>query len=96
MQHPMTIDSQGGRCGDACAGADSKVAEVLKLTQEMFGGRAMVEHQHDPDFPESVFIVFNIAYAAEPPEIVARHIEWHERVDKLVPGNSFRLCPLPQ
>lgn len=75
---------------------DPKLADVVALTEQMFG-TPEINVMCDPEDPSISFVVFTVKCRGEAKDIVARRIEWHDRVDAIPSGTSgrFRLSIVP-
>ena len=74
----------------------AQLEQVVHVTQEMFGN-SDVQIEHDPEDPETSFVVVSVTVSAQPTEMVARRIEWHKRLRSLTADKSglFRLSMIP-
>lgn len=76
---------------------DPRLADVLRMTQELFPGAVTTEVVDDPENPDNSFVVFRVSSPDAIQDIAERRIEWHTRLRRLPPGSSgsFRLSINP-
>ncbi len=77
---------------------DPRLAEVVAITEEMFGNRPLISLINDPEHPDVSFLVLTVRSQGDVKQIVDKRLEWHEKIDRIPPGNSgsFRLTILPE
>jgi hypothetical protein len=77
--------------------ADPSLADVVKITQDMFG-TPEVTVEHDPEDPEVQFVVFTVFPSGFPAGLVQKRVDWHERVNAIPPRHSgaYRLSIVPK
>lgn len=75
---------------------DPRLSDVVAVTEQMFG-TPEINVLCDPEDPDISFVVFTVKCGGEVKDIVARRIEWHDRVGAIPPGRSgrFRLSIVP-
>lgn len=59
--------------------------DVLRITNELFPGKATVTVMFDPEYPLDEFTVIEAPVRGDVVEVVDRRLEWHRRVVKLSP-----------
>jgi hypothetical protein len=75
---------------------DTLLQRALAMAAEMFSCVPEVETMHDPDDPRHSFIVVTVWWNGTPPEVVAKSLEWHERVAIISPSlEALRLTIYP-
>lgn len=73
-----------------------RLAEVIKITEEIFGATPTVETMCDPDDPaETPFLHFSVQGRGENKELIQRHIQWGQRLRPLNLDLSLRLSITP-
>ena len=79
-------------------GVSPIVAEVMAVAESMFACRPEVELAHDPEDPAHTFVVVTVHAAGELSSLVAKRLEWHERVERIAPQSAglFRLSIIPR
>jgi hypothetical protein len=72
------------------------LAEVVKLTQDMFGSVEIATERESDEIGESV-VIFTVRPIGEPDELVKKRVEWHRKVRQIKPGDSgsLRLSIVP-
>lgn len=73
------------------------VAEVIELTEAMFGTVEIAVESEADEIDESV-VVLTVRPVGEASELVRNRIEWHKKIRQIKPGNSgsFRLSIVPR
>ena len=66
----------------------SLMADVERITQELFPGIVSVQVMHDPEYPQDGFTVIEAQTGGTTEEVVDRRAEWHKRVTRLSPHCS--------
>lgn len=74
---------------------DERLAEVFRITKEIFGYEPTTEVMFDPEDPGWSWTVVNVKSQGEPKEIVQRRMEWHTRIDQLKLAEHPRLSIMP-
>ena len=75
--HPAARDAPGN--------LSRLMADVVRVTQEIFPGDVSIRAMHDPDHPQEHFTVIEAQADGAIEEVVDRRIEWHRRVIRLSP-----------
>lgn len=70
---------------------DPKIADVVLITQEMFGGIPTIEIVSDPEDFENPSVVITVRSSEDASGVIRKHLEWHDRIVKVRPGNSGRI-----
>lgn len=73
----------------------SRLAQVLAITEEIFGAKPSVETMVDPDDPQSCWLTFSVRVHGETQELVQRRMEWHRQISQLTLSNYPRLSIIP-
>lgn len=94
MNHPLAIsDVAQSSAHDETeldpAELEIEFAEVMQFTREIFGGEVRIEVDPDPEIPGLTHIFFCVASTGNSQTMVARHLDWHRRIDRL----ALRLQP---
>ena len=63
----------------------SLMADVVRVTQELFPGDVSVQVMNDPEYPHDGFTVIEARASGTIEEVVDRRAEWHKRVTRLSP-----------
>jgi hypothetical protein len=75
---------------------DAQLAEVVRITEEVFGLTPEVETMKDPEDPdETPFLVFAVQARGTTRELLDLHYLWHDRIDSLNGDLSLRLSIIP-
>lgn len=76
---------------------DPCMADVVRVTNELFPGKTHIEIISDPEEPESSSVVFTVSATGDSQDIVTRRLEWHRRIANIPAGNSgtFALSVIP-
>ena len=61
------------------------LAEIVRMSRELFPGPLSVEVMSDPDAPGETWTVLNVESADAPQEIIKTQCEWHERLARQFP-----------
>ena len=61
------------------------MADVMRVTQELFPGDVSVHAMNDPEYPHDRFTVIEARASGTIEEVVGRRAEWHKRVTRLSP-----------
>jgi len=79
-------------------GVSPIVAKVMAVAESMFACRPEVEVAHDPEDPDHTFVVITVHAAGELSSLIAKRLEWHERIERIAPQSAglFRLSIIPQ
>jgi hypothetical protein len=64
------------------------MADVVRVTQELFPGRVSVQVVTDPEYPQDRFTVIEAQTRGNVVDVVDRRAEWHRRVAGLSPSCS--------
>jgi hypothetical protein len=64
------------------------MAEVMRVTQELFPGHVTVQVMTDPEYPQDRFTVIEAQASGDIADVVDRRAEWHRRVARLSPSCS--------
>ena len=64
---------------------NSLLAEIVRMSRELFPGPLSVEVMSDPDAPGESWTVLNVESADAPQEIIKTQCEWHERLARQFP-----------
>ena len=85
------------RSEDSLAAYESRIPDILAVTQEMFEGDPTIEISRDPEDPEHPFFVVTVHWRGEARAMVDQRLAWHERISKLHSGGVgvFRLSVIP-
>lgn len=62
-----------------------QLAEIVRMSRELFPGPVSAELMSDPDAPSESWTVLNVEFAGAPHEIIKRQCEWHERLARQFP-----------
>ena len=62
-----------------------QLAEIVRMSRELFPGSVSVEVISDPDAPGESWTVLNVESAGTPQEIIQTQCEWHERLARQFP-----------
>jgi hypothetical protein len=68
------------------ADLSSLMAEIVRVTQELFPGYVSVEVMTDPEYPQDHFTVIEAQASGNVVDVVDRRAEWHRRVARLSPS----------
>jgi hypothetical protein len=73
------------------------VDRIAAITAEVFESSVTVEVEHDPDNPDSPWLLFSVDSRADIPTILQLERVWHERTAEIAPGDplSYRLVVNP-
>ena len=71
--------------------------QFIDMTNKLVPGELSVENSVDPDYPDTIHVVFNVAAQNKPNDanaIIDTEIEWHRRARAIFPGATchFRLA----
>ena len=69
------------------------LAEILEITKDVFPGQVFVEDIQDPEYPETMYLVFHIVRDCPEDDVnktIDREIEWHRRVREVYPDATCR------
>jgi hypothetical protein len=74
----------------------AQLEQVVQVTQDMFGDPE-TQVEHDPEDPETPYVVLTVNVVGNLTDLVSRRIEWHKRIRPLTPGShgTFRLSMIP-
>jgi hypothetical protein len=72
-----------------------QLADVFRITKEIFGFEPTTEVMCDPENPEWTWTVVNVKSRGEPKELVQRQIQWHTLVGELKLADHPRLSIMP-
>jgi hypothetical protein len=61
------------------------MADVFRVTEELFPGEVSARVMSDPEYPQERFTVIEAQASGSPEEVVDRRVEWHRRVSRLSP-----------
>jgi hypothetical protein len=67
----------------APSGTADVIAKTVSITKALFPGDVRVEAEEDPEIAGLSYVVFNVAAAGGPREIIERRLEWHRRIAEL-------------
>ncbi|HUG90093.1 MAG TPA: hypothetical protein VML55_04615 [Planctomycetaceae bacterium] len=74
-------------------GIEEAFPEILRITEELFGGTASVVIEEDPELPDVRYAVFETAARGDSAELVRLRLQWHERVEMVIGGDqSEKVC----
>jgi hypothetical protein len=62
------------------------LADVVRVTQELFPGQVSVHVMTDPEYPQDRFTVIEAQASGNVVDVVDRRAEWHRRVARLSPS----------
>jgi len=68
------------------ADVSSLLADVTRVTQELFPGHVSVHVMTDPEYPQDRFTVIEAQASGNVVDVVDRRAEWHRRVARLSPS----------
>ena len=68
------------------ADVSSLLADVTRVTQELFPGYVSVHVMSDPEYPQDRFTVIEAQASGNVLDVVDRRAEWHRRVARLSPS----------
>jgi hypothetical protein len=75
---------------------DALLQRAVTIAAEMFSCVPEVETMHDPDDERHSFVVVTVWWNGTPQEVVAKSLEWHERVAVVSPSlEALRLTIYP-
>jgi len=76
----------------------SIVGKIMEISQGLFPGPVIMRHSYDPEQTSDEWLVFDVVAYGEYEGYRDRELQWHEEVEKIVPGmlHEFRLCVTPQ
>jgi hypothetical protein len=66
----------------------SLMADVVRVTKELFPGHVSVQVMTDPEYPQDRFTVIEAQASGKVVDVVDRRAEWHRRVLGLSPSCS--------
>jgi hypothetical protein len=74
------------------------IGQVVEVSRRLFPGPVSLDYAFDPENPDDEYIVFDVVAHGEYKDYRDREFEWHEEVEKIVPGTlgEFRLSVMPQ
>jgi hypothetical protein len=78
--HPPAVDAPGD--------LSRLMADVVRVTQDLFPGEVAIRAMHAPDHPQAEFTVIEAQASGVIEEVVDRRAEWHRRVIGLSPACS--------
>ena len=64
------------------------MADIVRVTQELFPGHVTVQVMADPEYPQDRFTVIEAQTSGDVADAVDRRAEWHRRVARLSPACS--------
>lgn len=68
------------------------ISQISGVTHALFGGAVAVNTSRDPEYPAEEYLVFAVAAALSPGDIVHAECEWIRQVEAIVPNcDSLRL-----
>lgn len=70
------------------ADLSSLMADVVRITKELFPGAVSVQVMYDPEYPQQGFTVIEAQASGSIEQVVDRRAEWHKRVTTLSPHCS--------
>jgi hypothetical protein len=92
--YPLMTNGPGPAA--ASVADDVTIAEVVRVTEEIFGVVPTMEMMIDPEDPaETPFLVFTVQGRGSNEELIQRHILWGERLRPLNMDLSLRLSIIP-
>lgn len=74
------------------------LAEIVRMSRELFSGPISVEVMSDPDSPRDSWTVLNVESDDAPQAIIQTQCEWHERLARQFPDavSTVRLSIEPR
>lgn len=72
--------------------AAQEIAAALAVTRTLFGGEPTFEAEFDPDNPDHEWIAFEVTAGGTTHERIDRQLEWHERIEAVIPNHIGRYC----
>jgi hypothetical protein len=74
-------------------GIEEAFPEILRMTQELFGGPASVMIETDPELPDVRYAVFETTAHGDAAELVQLRLEWHRRAEAVIgEAQSHKVC----
>jgi hypothetical protein len=74
-------------------GIEDAFPEVLRMTEELFGGRASVVIETDPELPDVRYAVFEATARGDVAALVQLRLEWHRRAEAVIgEAQSHKVC----
>ena len=76
---------------------ETEFAAVIDLTRELFSGDVRIEADPDPEIAGLINIFLFATTTGDAATVIARQLEWHQRLDDLPAGRDrrLRLCVEP-
>ena len=76
---------------------ESEFAVVIELTREIFSGDVRIEEDPDPEIAGLINIFLFATTTGDTATVMARQMEWHQRLAALPSGRDrrLRLCVEP-
>jgi hypothetical protein len=65
--------------------------KIISVSNDLFPGSVEIENSRDPEFPEDVYIVFNVTASGATKDILAREAAWHQQVSELLPDSRWKI-----
>ena len=72
----------------------NQLEELIDMTVAIFAGQVSVENSADPEYPETVNVVFRVCLDNKDmdiEDIIDRELVWYRQVAKIAPGAESRL-----
>lgn len=69
--------------------------QFIEMTNELIPGDVRVENSIDPEYPETVCVVFHVTAENKPNDVnalIAMEVEWHRRARAILPGATCHFC----
>lgn len=100
LEQAPDVSSQSPEAGFSVATApsgqsDERLADVFRITKEIFGFEPTTEVMFDPEDPDWSWTVINVHSRGEPKELVQRQIQWHQQLAALDRNHSLRISIHP-
>ncbi len=67
------------------ADLSSLIANVVRITQDLFPGTVSIQVMNDPEYPQDGFTVIEAQASGSIEQVVDRRAEWHKRITRLSP-----------
>ena len=65
------------------------LAQIVLMTQDLFGGSVQIEAESDPEFPEDIYLSLIVELNdCNPITVTDKRCEWHKRVDEIA-GRAY-------
>jgi hypothetical protein len=89
LENPCRIDSST---------IVATMGRIIAMSERLFPGPVNVEYSFDPENPSDEYLVFEVVAHGEYKDYCNREFEWHEEVERIVPGTigKLRLSVMPQ